>query len=435
MHFPQGNLQRRWTNSCIRDNETAWDRVFGTGKPGEATARDSKIFQRTLKWFKLAKQVLWEDFTRTLRDPWSGGLSAEVLEHAWVHSETRTVLFRLDPRTYKDRPNTWCQSHKSFGTWSWNSSGILEKWRIPLMDCHFQTNEQVCGRNVRRKERSRRSRRDGNRSRQNTRDNHILSPKCSYQLTNGSGMIFLPSITSVKDHCRVESRTLRQKCYDIMDHIEKMMGRLFGMPCYLGFAAISKIRIARRWSNEDWLNLLQKGSDKKRFFYCLNSDGLVIFLRVIQLYHVGCSRYLHSIMQSGVVAGGKDAANKGRQTVFFTALGTMNNEPEEEYQDLSKPRKIHCKGKWKIIQVAIYWVSLKKAQDNGLKNLTNPIPCHDLVRLCTSRLSWKSGTYQNWWWVPNVKRFCFGNLWKMPRRFNAMSNYSVVPASGNRRAM
>ena len=270
------------------------------------------------------------------------------------------------------------------------------------MDCHFQTNEQVCGRNVRRKERSCRSRRDGNRSRQNTRDNHILRPKCSYQLTNGSGMIFLPSITSVKDHCRGESRTLRQKCYDIMDHTEKMMGRLFGIPCYFGFAAISKIRIARRWSNEDWLNLLQQGSDKKRFFYCLNSDGLVIFLRVIQLYHVGCSRYLHSIMQSGVVAGGKDAANKGRQTVFFTALGTMNNEPEEEYQDLSKPRKIHCKGKWKIIQVAIYWVSLKKAQDNGLKIwqtrshamiLYGSVPADCLEKVVRTKTG---GEYQMW---------------------------------------
>ena len=83
------------------------------------------------------------------------------------------------------------------------------------------------------------------------------------------------------------------------------------------------------------------------------------------LYHVGCSRYMHSILQSGLIERGKDA-KKGRQTVFFTTLDPMNDEPEEEYQDLSKPRKIHSKSKWKLIQDAIYWITLKKAQDKGL---------------------------------------------------------------------
>ena len=43
---------------------------------------------------------------------------AQVLEHAEStrHAETRTFLFRLDPRTYKDRPSTWSQSRVSFGT-------------------------------------------------------------------------------------------------------------------------------------------------------------------------------------------------------------------------------------------------------------------------------------------------------------------------------
>ena len=47
-------------------------------------------------------------------------------------------------------------------------------------------------------------------SRQDTRDtqvhNQILSPRCSYQLTNGSGMTFLPSITLKKHPCHGESR-------------------------------------------------------------------------------------------------------------------------------------------------------------------------------------------------------------------------------------
>ena len=32
--------------------------------------------------------------------------------------------------------------------------------------------------------------------------------------------------------------------------------------------------IARRWSNNEWLDLLQQGGDKKRFQYCRNLDSL-----------------------------------------------------------------------------------------------------------------------------------------------------------------
>ena len=57
-------------------------------------------------------------------------------------------------------------------------------------------------------------------SRQNKRDNqvhtHILFPRCSYQLTNGSGVIFLSSMTSEKDPCLGGSRKSRQKSYDFM---------------------------------------------------------------------------------------------------------------------------------------------------------------------------------------------------------------------------
>ena len=56
--------------------------------------------------------------------------------------------------------------------------------------------------------------------------------------------------------------------------------------------------------------------------------------------HVVCSRNVHSINQSGLIAGGKDAT-KGRQTVFFTALDPLSDEPDEEFQDLLKPPKEH----------------------------------------------------------------------------------------------
>ena len=46
--------------------------------------------------------------------------------------------------------------------------------------------------------------------RQNIMDNQIHnflhSQKCSCQLTNGTGMIFLPSTTSTREPCHTESR-------------------------------------------------------------------------------------------------------------------------------------------------------------------------------------------------------------------------------------
>ena len=95
---------------------------------------------------------------------------------------------------------------------------------------------------------------------------------------------------------------------------------------------------ARRWSTTEWLDLLHQGSDKKRFQYCLNSHGLIIYMRAIQghsggikvdlalldnveilygwseyFHHVGCSPYAHSILQSGLIVAGKDAKRDDKQ--------------------------------------------------------------------------------------------------------------------------
>ena len=83
------------------------------------------------------------------------------------------------------------------------------------------------------------------------------------------------------------------------------------------------------------------------------------------ILHVGGSFTMHSIMQAGLRAGAKDT-KEGRQTVFFTALDPIGDELDEEYDDLSKPRKVHYQSKWTITQDAIYCVNLRYAQDKGL---------------------------------------------------------------------
>ena len=50
----------------------------------------------------------------------------------------------------------------------------------------------------------------------------------------------------------------------------------------------------------------------------------------------------------------------------------MSDEPEEEYQDSSKPRKVHYKSKLEIIQDAARWINLRKAQEKGLRTWEVP---------------------------------------------------------------
>ena len=60
----------------------------------------------------------------------------------------------------------------------------------------------------------------------------------------------------------------------------------------------------------------------------------------------------HSTIHSGLIAGGKDTKEE-RQTVFFTGVDPMTESQEEEYQDVSKPRMVQYKTKWKVFYDAI----------------------------------------------------------------------------------
>ena len=65
------------------------------------------------------------------------------------------------------------------------------------------------------------------------------------------------------------------------------------------------------------------------------------------IYHVGSPHDMHSVIQSGLIPGGKDV-KKGRQTVFVTAMNLMfaHLHKQRDY-DVTKPRiavhKQNCK--------------------------------------------------------------------------------------------
>ena len=110
------------------------------------------------------------------------------------------------------------------------------------------------------------------------------------------------------------------------------------------------------WTTDEWIEHLARGSTRQRFQYCLDCtgtfkvtledkkvdptlhDNVILPNNFVKfIYHAGCSHDLHSIIQSGLIAGGKDG-RKGRQTVFFTALGPVHEHPTKEQQhDVIQP--------------------------------------------------------------------------------------------------
>ena len=104
------------------------------------------------------------------------------------------------------------------------------------------------------------------------------------------------------------------------------------------------------------------GGQKKRFQYCSDSSGTILYLRALQghsgrnhidpsvqdnviipddffkcICHVGCAIYLHSIINLGLILGGQNLSNK--QTVFFLLVDLMNkSHKDHKVIDLNVPR-------------------------------------------------------------------------------------------------
>ena len=64
--------------------------------------------------------------------------------------------------------------------------------------------------------------------------------------------------------------------------------------------------------------------------------------------------------------------DRARQSVFFTPLNPIGNDPEEEEERHSAytvPQKVHYETYWNGNQDAVYWIKLSRAQDEGLRFL------------------------------------------------------------------
>ena len=133
------------------------------------------------------------------------------------------------------------------------------------------------------------------------------------------------------------------------------------------------------------------GGFKRRYQYCFDTLGTIIYLRAFQahsgrnfidptlqdnvligpgifpyIYHVGSTFNLYSIFSNGLVPGGQNLSR--RQTVFFLPVDPRNESHRDpEYIDFSVPRLARYIHKaWKRHQDAVFWVDIDLGIKEGL---------------------------------------------------------------------
>ena len=162
------------------------------------------------------------------------------------------------------------------------------------------------------------------------------------------------------------------------------------------------------------------GGNKKRYQYCTDSSGAILYFRasgailylralqghsgrslidpaflqdnvIIQsnffqyIYHVGCAIKLHSITNSGLIPGGQHLRN--RQTVFFLPVDPMDKKHKDpDTVDLNGPRHAQYIHKaYKKHQNTVSWVDINLALNKGLKfyqTRSNAIILHETLPAC-----------------------------------------------------
>ena len=169
---------------------------------------------------------------------------------------------------------------------------------------------------------------------------------------------------------------------------------------------------SQHWSDEKWKSIMAKGGGNKTIFqYCSDQSGQeILYLRALQghsrrnlvdpslqdnvlipddffkyIYHIACAISLHSITNSGLIAGGQNLSK--RQAVFFTSVDPMNKEHRDpDTIDLEAPRLAWYKQKtWKKHQSTVYWVDIRLAQKKGFKfyqTRSNAIIFYDTLPAC-----------------------------------------------------
>ena len=140
----------------------------------------------------------------------------------------------------------------------------------------------------------------------------------------------------------------------------------------------------QNWSDNRWLACLAAGGGpKRRFQYCPDYLGSIIYLRALQghsgdniidlemqdhvlitpgifpyIYHVGSNFSIPSILSNGLIPGGQEL--NGRQSVYFLPIDPRDEDHQDpENIDYSVPRRARYMQKsWKRHQDTVFWIDI-----------------------------------------------------------------------------
>ena len=192
----------------------------------------------------------------------------------------------------------------------------------------------------------------------------------------------------------LDSYDLSKKVINLLRHNQTLQREEDGAIefCKIKFHLRNHHSQIQNWSDDRWKACLAAGGgSKRRYQYCSDNLGTIIYLRALQghsgsnlidptlqdnvligtgifpyIYHVGCTFNLYSIINNGLVPGGQNLSR--RQTVFFLPVDPRDESHKDpEYIDFSVPRLArYLHSAWKRHQDAVFWVDIDLAIKEGL---------------------------------------------------------------------
>ena len=231
----------------------------------------------------------------------------------------------------------------------------------------------------------------GRRQKQNLNRGNLLARQPSHQVKEYG--------LTLNHQSKISSRTISRRKSSIFfdtirSYIEKKMVQ--SNSTKLKFHLRDYHLPIQNWSDDRWIACLSAGGvSKRRYQYCSDYLGSLIYLRALQghsgsnlidptiqdnvligpgiffhIYHVGSmgSNFnLHSIVSNGLILGGQNLSR--RQSVFFLPVDPRKEDHKDlEYIDYSAPRLArYLQNAWKRHQDTVFWIDIDLGIREGLK--------------------------------------------------------------------
>ena len=184
----------------------------------------------------------------------------------------------------------------------------------------------------------------------------------------------------------LESYNLSKKVVNLLRHNQKLHREEDGAIQFykIKFHLRDHHLPIQNWSDDRWIACLAAGGgSKRRYQYCSDYLGSIIYLRALQghsggnlidltlqdnvligpgifpyIHHVGSNFNLYSIISNGLIPGGQNLSR--RQSVFFLPVDPRKEDHKDpEYIDYSVPRHArYLQNAWKRHQDTVFWIDI-----------------------------------------------------------------------------